>query len=104
MHSHFHAQPPTTVEVTLKLSWGCDNFILNFSLLGYVVTKKMKTGLKRKMTSKIKTIIQLKTTPQKVDNTQRLHYSVFSIFLMKKFQFGNFENPGGFSIFQKCLN
>ena len=76
MHSHFHAQPPTTVEVTLKLSWGCDNFIPNFSLLCYVVTKKMKTGLKRKMTSKIKTIIPMKTPPQKVDNTQRL----FNIF------------------------
>ena len=76
MHSHFHALPPTTVEVTLKLSWGCDNFIPNFSLLWYVVTIKMKTGLKRKMTSKIKTIIPMKTTPQKIDNTQRL----FNIF------------------------
>ena len=61
----------------------------------------MKTGLKRKMTSKIKTIIPLKTNPQNVDNTQRLHYSVFATFLIKKFQFGNFENPGGLSQFSK---
>ena len=89
MHSYFHAQPPTTVEVTLKLSWGCDNFIPNFSLLCYVVTKKIETGQNRKMTSKIKTTIPLKMTPQKVYNTQHLYYSVFSTFLMKKFQFVN---------------
>ena len=27
--SHFHVNPPTTVEVTLKLSWGCDNILLS---------------------------------------------------------------------------
>ena len=30
IHSYFHVKPPTTVEVTLKLSRGCDNFIPNF--------------------------------------------------------------------------